>query len=100
MLTTTGKLPSLFEHSFRGQRVATRDEIVDRLTAFLIEYRKESDRAAVIVGAAALDNLLHQILQAFLRPNTGARDELLDGDSPLGTFSARIMVSHCLDHRR
>lgn len=59
---------------------------------FVDEFKGESDRAAVILGAAKLDLLLYQILQQYLAPSTGGKDELLDGDSPLGTFSAKIML--------
>lgn len=54
------------------------------------ELSAESDRAAVIVGAAKLDLLLYQILQRCLKPSTANTDELLDGDSPLSPFSAKI----------
>lgn len=60
------------------------------------EFKGESDRAAVILGAAKLDLLLYQILQQHFVPSTGSKDELLDGDSPLGTFSAKIQISHRL----
>jgi hypothetical protein len=59
---------------------------------FAKEFENESDRAAVILGAAKLDNLLYQILSRFLMPSTSSRDEFLEGDSPGGTFSARIML--------
>lgn len=57
---------------------------------FVEEFKGESDRAAVILGAAKLDSLLMQILDRFLLPSLSSNDELLDGDSPLSTFSARI----------
>lgn len=57
---------------------------------FVADIRNESDRAAVILAAAKIDLVLYQILQKFLLPSTSSRDELLDGDAPLGTFSARI----------
>ena len=58
--------------------------------AFVREFSNESDRAAVIVGAAKLDNLLYQLLQQFLLPVPSGNDELLDSEAALGTFSARI----------
>jgi hypothetical protein len=63
---------------------------------FVDEFKNESDRAAVILGAARLDYLLYQILTKYLLPNVGSRDELLDGDSPLATFSAKINMVHRL----
>ena len=60
------------------------------------EFVKESDRAAVILGAAKLEYLLRQCLTKFLRPNTASRDELFDGDAPLSTLSAKINLTHRL----
>lgn len=64
--------------------------------AFVKEFEGESDRAAVILGAAKLDSLLMQILDRFLLPSLSSNDELLDGDSPLSTFGARINVCYRL----
>ena len=64
--------------------------------AFIAEFKNESDRAAVILGAAKIDVMLYQLLQNTLRPSTAKNDELLDGDSPLATFSARISLCHRL----
>tara|TARA_R110002096_G_scaffold92724_1_gene209388 strand:+ start:87 stop:695 length:609 start_codon:yes stop_codon:yes gene_type:complete len=63
---------------------------------FVKEFSKESDRAAVILGAAKLDILLYQILVATLKPSPTSTDALLDGDSPLSTFSSRINLCHRL----
>jgi len=62
--------------------------------AFLDEFGKESDRAAVILGAAQLDILLYQLIQAFLLPSPTSSDTLLDSDRSVGTFAARIDLSH------
>jgi len=64
--------------------------------AILSELNKESDRAAVILAVAKLDLLLYEILQSALLPSTGSQDELLDGDSALGTLSARINMVYRL----
>lgn len=63
---------------------------------FIDEFKGESDRAAVILGAAKLDLLLYQVIQQHLAPSVSSKDELLDGDSPLGTFSAKIMIAYRL----
>ncbi|MBN9406950.1 MAG: hypothetical protein J0I00_16190 [Burkholderiales bacterium] len=63
---------------------------------FVEELKNESDRAAVILGAAKLDLLLYHLLQKVLLPSTSKSDELLDGDSPLGTFSAKIALAYRL----
>lgn len=57
---------------------------------FLDEFQKESDRGAVLVGAALLDSRLERILRSHFIQGKHAND-LLDGaNAPLGTFSSRI----------
>lgn len=75
------------------------DEVLEyRLifNAFVDEFKGESDRAAVIIGTAKLDYSLYQILTKFLIPGVSNSDELLEGDSPLSTFSSRINVCYRL----
>jgi hypothetical protein len=64
--------------------------------AFVHEFKGESDRAAVILGAAKLDSILGHILDRFLLPAPGNTDELLDGDAPLATFSSKINACYRL----
>jgi hypothetical protein len=64
--------------------------------AFMNDFARESDRAAVVLGAAKLDQQLYQLLQKVLLSNPNATDELLDGDAPLSTFSARINLCYRL----
>ena len=66
------------------------------LNAFCDDIRGESDRAAVIIGAAKLDQMLHELIQQVLLPSSTGRDDLLDSDRGVGTFSARINLSHRL----
>lgn len=63
---------------------------------FVTEFRDESDRASVILGAAKLDLVMYQILREYLISAPGSSDELLDGDGPLGTFSAKINLLYRL----
>jgi DNA-binding MltR family transcriptional regulator len=69
---------------------------MEEFIKFLREFAKESDRAAVILGAAKIDTQLYQILQKALIPCASGRDELLDGDSPLSSFSSRINIIYRL----
>jgi hypothetical protein len=64
--------------------------------AFVKEFEGESERACVIIGAAKLDYILYQLLSKHLLPNVGSQDDLLDGDSPLATFSAKINICYRL----
>ena len=67
-----------------------------RIRDFMREFSAETDRAAVIIGAAKLDYLLYQLLSKFLLPSPTSNDEFLEGDAPLGTFSARINAAYRL----
>ncbi len=69
---------------------------VEEFRTFAEEFKNESDRAAVILGTAQLDLLLFQLLDCTLLPVTGGKDELLEGDSPLATFSSRINICYRL----
>jgi len=66
-------------------------ELFDVFAEGLLAER--SARPLIIVGASKADYLLLEILRAFLLPKIAKendQDELLEGDSPLATFSARI----------
>ena len=65
-------------------------------SSFMDEFIGESDRAAVILGASKVEYLLGEILDKFLLPTPSSPDDLLDGDSPIGTFSAKIKLCHRL----
>ena len=75
-------------------------DLVDKhhwLRFFRNEFDKESDRAAVILTAAMLDETLKDLLEAHLVPCSSSDDPLFDGaNAPIGTFSARIECSYRL----
>lgn len=66
---------------------------IESVNIFIDEFMEESDRAAVVLGAAKLDSLLYQILKKVLQPCPENRDELFDGNGPLSTFSAKIDIT-------
>jgi len=68
----------------------SRTRYINAFQEFLEEFQHETDRTAVILGAAKLDYILYQLLQRFLIPNASRTDELLDSDFPLSTFNAKI----------
>jgi len=73
-----------------AQKPQARD-LFDSFAEDLLAER--SIRPLVIVGAAKIDDLLLEILRVFLLPRIKAdQDELLEGDSPLATFSSRIKM--------
>jgi hypothetical protein len=74
------------------QKSKTR-ELFDAFAEDLLAER--TARPLVIIGASKVDYLLLEMLRVSLLPKiAGAKDqdELLEGDAPLGTFSARIKM--------
>ena len=72
------------------------ERILDEFKEFYVEYSKESDKAAVIMGIEKLDNLLFQILNKILIPNPSQKDDLFVTDMPLSTFSSKINLCYRL----
>ncbi|MCC5903754.1 MAG: hypothetical protein JJT87_17705 [Halomonas sp.] len=59
------------------------------------EFKGDSDRAAAIVGASYLDELLREIILGYLVEDTAKNNkELFSGNGPLSTFSSRINLSY------
>ena len=62
----------------------------------LPELEKESDRGSVLISCTYLDELLRQVLLAFLREHKESA-RLVEGfNAPLGTFSARATAAFAL----
>lgn len=72
------------------------DLYIEAFDKFIDQFKEESDRAAIILGASKLDYLLYAICNNFLIPNYSRSDDLFDGDSPLSTFSAKINLCYRL----
>jgi hypothetical protein len=59
------------------------------------EFDEESDRAAIILAAAMLDEALQALLLAKLVPAAGSSDPLFDvANAPLNSFSNKIDFAH------
>lgn len=63
---------------------------------FVNEVKDESDRAAVILGASKLDQLLGILLEAYLLPCPNMTDSLFSNNGLLGTFSSKIDLCYRL----
>lgn len=62
-------------------------------STFEAKLSNESDRACIILGAAALNEQLGRLLQRGLK---GDQRELLQTGGPLGAFPTRIQLTHGL----
>jgi DNA-binding MltR family transcriptional regulator len=64
---------------------------------FLNELTNSSPRATVIVGAAAIDSLLEQLLESKIVKNKKVAEAFFSApNAPLGSFSARIKAVYLL----
>ena len=78
------------------QSIST-SELFDAFAEDLLAER--APRPLFIVGASKTDNLLFEILSSHLLPKRAKskdQDELLEGDRPVATFSARIKMCYRL----
>src|SRR5438445_11830774 len=54
---------------------------------------EKMERPLLIISTAKIDDLLFCILSKYLCPKSSAdKDDLLEGDQPIGSFSARIKL--------
>ncbi len=63
---------------------------------YLDSLNGESERGAVLIAGAYLDDLLKDVIQAFLINNKGAKKLFTGANAPLGTFSARSAAAFAL----
>lgn len=66
----------------------------ERLSAYVDELLDRNDRAAAIVGAAGVDELLRKLLAKVLAPPSGATDDLLG--RTLQSMDAKATLVHRL----
>ena len=60
------------------------------------EISKESARGQIMLGAALVDDLLRDLLEASIRPNTQTKDLFEGPTAPFSNFSNRIRVCFVL----
>ena len=60
------------------------------------EFRFKSDRSVVVLGAAYLKTHLGRVLESFFIDDSEVPALLLEEESPLGSFSARIKTAYSL----
>lgn len=63
---------------------------------FLDEFNQETERGAALAAAAFVDDLLQQILTAFLLESDSASSLLSGFNAPLSSLSARTAAAHAL----
>lgn len=65
-----------------------------QFNAFLTEFQAESERAAAVLAAAYLDDLLSQLLRASFVDNATVVGDLLGDLNALGSFRARADTAY------
>jgi DNA-binding MltR family transcriptional regulator len=66
------------------------------MQGILDKLEHESDRGAVLITAAWVDDALKEYLRSHLIDDSIVVDKLLGLDRPLGTFSSRITLCYCM----
>lgn len=65
------------------------------MDTFRREFRKESDRASVILAGAMIEKSLEMMIRAKLIPSISKKDELFDTPyAPLHNFKAKIELAY------
>lgn len=67
-----------------------------QLAHFSQEFNNESDRGAAMVAASRLDEVLSQVLLAFMADSTVSKGLLEGPNAPLGSLSSRIEMCFSL----
>ena len=67
-------------------------EVID----FVVVLAGESERAAVVLGAARLETALEKLICRSMIPHPGGRDNLFDPERGLSSFLAKIAIAHRL----
>lgn len=79
------------------KKISATEEQIDKNWAFTFlikEFKQESDRAAVILVAALIDEKLTSLLKSKLVALPTANDDLFEGgNAPISTFSSKIDLS-------
>jgi hypothetical protein len=73
-----------------------RPTYIEEFVTFMTDVLAYDQRSAVIVIVAKLDALLYQVVKKMTFPSIRQDDELLDGDAPLSSLSAKITFIHRL----
>lgn len=68
----------------------------DYLNTFLDEFQKETDRAAAVLGAAYLHDLLKQLLKASFIDEHKLTNELFENQGALGEFNTCISITYSI----
>ncbi len=63
---------------------------------FLDEFQGESDRAAAVLGAAYLDDLLKDLILKSWVDGSATGKDLLKKNQPLGSFGPRISIAYAM----
>jgi len=69
---------------------------LDRLSHFLAIFNHESERGAALLAGSILDEMLLEILEAYLMTSKSSRELIQGFNAPLGTFSSRAKACHAL----
>ncbi|PGW57512.1 transcriptional regulator [Bacillus thuringiensis] len=78
------------------ERLAENNQYLEALNEFEKELKNSSDRGLVLVCGSIIDQLLSELLKAFLIKSDSIEKDLFKGTGILATFEAKIQMSYYL----
>ncbi|MEB9416023.1 MltR family transcriptional regulator [Bacillus cereus] len=78
------------------KRYGEKNQYMQALTEFEKELENSSDRGLVLVSGSIIDELLGELLKAFLINSKSIEKDLFKGNGVLATFEAKIQMSYYL----
>lgn len=78
------------------ERPALDDPFYERLLTFLSASNGETDRGRALVAASLIEEMLEEVLRAFLLEGAATKNLFDAANAPLSTFSAKASASRAL----
>jgi len=79
-----------------NDRILPMLDLSEESAACLDELRNSSDRSAVLVGVAFLDDALRTLIRARLIDKSSVVKKLMGGRMPINSFAHRIRLAYCI----
>lgn len=78
------------------QREFDASALREQVIGFVADLARESERSAVVLGAARLDSALEKLICRSMKPHPGGRDDLFDPERVLSSFLPKIAIAYRL----
>lgn len=77
-------------------KISFDDPYYDRLRAFLVASNSETDRGRALIISSLIEEMLEEVIRAFLLENAATKNLFDSANVPLSTLSAKASASRAL----